>query len=111
MAAHGPQPTLVGLESMRRFRLCQHTKDNGEFCGSPAMRGKNYCYFHLKVVCRRRRMERRARTQQLLAEAKLYQDRILALNSHAMNNLSHYSLANSQPSVTCAERGEGVDIT
>jgi hypothetical protein len=39
---------------MRRFRLCQHTKDNGELCGSPAMRGKNYCYFHLEVVRRRR---------------------------------------------------------
>jgi hypothetical protein len=64
---------------MRRFRLCQHTKDNGELCGSPAMRRKNYCYFHLEVVARRRRMAARARRQKVLTEAKAYDDRILGL--------------------------------
>ena len=92
---------------MRRFRLCQHTKDNGELCGSPAMRRKNYCYFHLEVVRRRRRLACMARTRRLLAEAKLYDDRILALNSHAMNILSPYSRANPQPSRICTEEGEG----
>ena len=28
-------------------RQCEHIKINGEFCGSPALRGRNYCYFHL----------------------------------------------------------------
>ena len=67
---------------MRRFRFCQHTEDDtAKRCGSPAMRGKHYCYFHLEVVSRRRRLARMARIRQLLAEAKLYDDRILALNS------------------------------
>jgi len=56
---------------MRRVRLCQHTKDDGKLCGSPAMRRKNYCYFHLEAVRRRRRLALMARTRRLLAEAKL----------------------------------------
>jgi len=92
---------------MRRFRLCQHTKDNGELCGSPAMRGKNYCYFHLEVVGRRRRLARMARTRRLLAEAKLYDDKILGLKSYAMNILSPYSRANSRQSGICTQEGEG----
>ncbi len=27
---------------------CQHIKDNGVRCGSPALRGKDLCYFHLR---------------------------------------------------------------
>ncbi len=99
---------------MRRFRLCQHTKDNGELCGSPAMRGKNYCYFHLEVVRRRRRLARMARERQLLAEAKLYDDRILGLNSYAVSILGHYSRVNSQPPGICTQQGEGgepADVT
>jgi hypothetical protein len=83
---------------MRRFRLCQHRKDNGELCGSPAMRKKNYCYFHLEVVHRRRRLACMMRTRQVLAEAKLCDDRILGLNSYATNILGTYWRANSQPS-------------
>jgi len=52
---------------MRRFRFCQHTKDNGESCASPAMRKQRYCYFPLEVVRRRRRLAQMARRQQLLA--------------------------------------------
>jgi len=29
-----------------RIRRCHHVKVNGEQCGSPALRGKCYCYFH-----------------------------------------------------------------
>jgi hypothetical protein len=25
---------------------CQHIRMNGRRCGSPALRGENYCYFH-----------------------------------------------------------------
>jgi len=93
---------------MRRFRLCQHTKDNGEFCGSPAMRKKSYCHFHLEVVLRRRRLARMARARQLLAEAKLYDDKILDVNSYAMNLLGPYGRANYLQSQTYPSRkGEG----
>jgi hypothetical protein len=42
---------------MRRLKLCQHTKDNGELCGSPALRRKSCCYYHDEL---RRRERRRA---------------------------------------------------
>ena len=92
---------------MRRFRLCQHAKDDGELCGSPAMRRKNYCYFHREVVRRRQRLAGFARRRQLLTEAKHYDDRILALNSHALNILGPYSRATSRESGICAEEGGG----
>jgi len=27
--------------------LCHHFKKNGELCRSPALRGCDYCYFHI----------------------------------------------------------------
>jgi hypothetical protein len=39
-------------------RQCEHIKANGEFCGSPALRGRHYCYFHLTQIGRRLRAER-----------------------------------------------------
>jgi hypothetical protein len=38
------------------MRNCEHIKVNGQFCGSPALRGRNYCYFHLADVGRRLRI-------------------------------------------------------
>ena len=40
------------------MRTCKHLKANGEFCGSPALRGRDYCYFHLTVLGRRLRMQK-----------------------------------------------------
>ena len=34
--------------------ICQHIKDNGIRCGSPALRGRNLCYFHDKEYRRHR---------------------------------------------------------
>ncbi len=31
---------------MSEVRRCQYTKEDGEQCGSPAQRGKLFCYFH-----------------------------------------------------------------
>lgn len=42
----------------KKARQCEHVKVNGEFCGSPALRGRNYCYFHLNFIGRRMRAER-----------------------------------------------------
>ncbi len=41
-------------------RHCEHVKANGHFCGSPAMRGRNYCFFHLNHIGQRLRVERYA---------------------------------------------------
>jgi hypothetical protein len=40
------------------MRTCEHIKSNGEFCGSPALRGRAHCYFHLSVLGRRLRMQK-----------------------------------------------------
>ncbi len=46
-------------------RQCQHIKSNGEFCGSPSLRGRNYCYFHLTHIGRRLRAERQFQQSQV----------------------------------------------
>ena len=28
---------------------CDHLKEDGVYCDSPALRGRNYCYFHLNL--------------------------------------------------------------
>jgi hypothetical protein len=40
------------------MRTCKHVKANGEFCGSPALRGRAHCYFHLTVLGRRLRTQK-----------------------------------------------------
>src|ERR1019366_695582 len=40
------------------MRTCEHIKSNGEFCGSPALRGRACCYFHLTYVGRRLRTQK-----------------------------------------------------
>lgn len=50
---------LAGMpRAARKPRQCEHIKTNGEFCGSPAMRGRLHCYFHLTLIGRRLRAER-----------------------------------------------------
>jgi hypothetical protein len=31
------------------YELCEHIKDNGVRCGSPAVSGEHYCYFHSRA--------------------------------------------------------------
>ncbi len=40
------------------MRTCKHIKANGEFCGSPPLRDREYCYFHLTVLGRRLRTQK-----------------------------------------------------
>jgi len=55
---------ILNVGAANRPRQCEHVKSNGEFCGSPALRGRNYCYFHLTHIGRRLRAERsQARAQ------------------------------------------------
>ena len=42
------------------MRHCEHVKSNGHFCGSPALRGRNYCFFHLTHIGRQLRAEQHA---------------------------------------------------
>ena len=35
------------------YATCDHLKEDGVYCDSPALRGQNFCYFHLNVRARR----------------------------------------------------------
>ncbi len=45
------------------MRNCEYLKPNGEFCGSPALRGRDHCHWHLICVARRLRAEKQEATQ------------------------------------------------
>jgi len=34
-------------------KICEHIKDNGIRCGSPAMRGRHFCYYHSRNLAGR----------------------------------------------------------
>jgi hypothetical protein len=36
---------------MSNPRTCTHIKVTGTRCGSPALRGEDYCYFHYRMLC------------------------------------------------------------
>ena len=40
------------------FRTCDHLKEDGVYCDSAALSGKNFCYFHLNLRGRRLKMAR-----------------------------------------------------
>jgi len=35
------------------YKYCQHVRENGTFCASGAVKGRAYCYFHLRTRARR----------------------------------------------------------
>src|SRR5450631_2100247 len=41
--------------------ICHHLKEDGVYCGSPALKGRNYCYFHLNLRGRRLKSARARR--------------------------------------------------
>ena len=93
---------------MKGCKLCQHTKDDGKLCGSPAMRGKRYCYFHLEVIRRRKRLANIAWFRSLLVDPNLNDDKVLGLIRYAHNILTAYFHVTSSPSRICAGEGRGV---
>ena len=40
------------------IRTCHHLMEDGVYCDSPALRGQNFCYFHLNVLGRHLKMSR-----------------------------------------------------
>ena len=47
-----------------RARTCDYVKPNGHLCGSLALRGRDYCHFHVTSVQR----QLRAETQRAIAQ-------------------------------------------
>ncbi len=50
------------------LRTCDHLKEDGFYCKSPVLKGRDYCYFHLKLRGRRLNM---ARARALAADQPL----------------------------------------
>ncbi len=46
---------------------CQHVKDDGALCHAIAMRNRDYCYFHLDLLQRRKRIQRNRQTAKTIA--------------------------------------------
>ena len=46
---------------MTQFESCRHVKPDGVYCGSPALRDRKYCYYHLMERARRLRRARALR--------------------------------------------------
>ena len=48
-------------ETMTQHESCRHVKEDGAYCGSPALRDRKYCYYHLAQRGRRLRRARALR--------------------------------------------------
>ena len=46
---------------MTQYETCRHVKEDGAYCGSPALRERKYCYYHLMQRARRLRRARALR--------------------------------------------------
>lgn len=40
------------------YPTCNHLKEDGVYCASPALHNQNFCYFHLNIRARRLQMAR-----------------------------------------------------
>jgi len=47
-----------------QYRTCDHLKENGIYCGSPALYGRNYCHYHMNSRGRRLARAQTLRTGQ-----------------------------------------------
>src|SRR5664279_6103857 len=61
---------------MTQYETCRHVKEDGAYCGSPALRERKYCYYHL--------MQRASR----LRRARALRDNVpYRLEIHSLDNL------------------------
>ena len=57
------------------IKTCDHVKENGRCCGSPAVTDRDYCHFHLTIRGRRLKMARaRARGERCRVELPPLED-------------------------------------
>jgi hypothetical protein len=52
ISAHLPFCLYWGKTFMA-YKYCQHVRENGIFCASGAVKGRAFCYFHLRTRARR----------------------------------------------------------
>src|SRR3954469_25747841 len=59
---------------MKSIRRCHYIKTNGEVCGSPALRGRGYCYFPHEAAKRTQRRARFASLNTIDIEVPAFED-------------------------------------
>jgi hypothetical protein len=59
---------------MKSTRRCHYIKTNGEVCGSPALRGRGYCYYHHEAAKRDQRRARFASLNSIDVELPQFED-------------------------------------
>ncbi len=69
-----PSPAPISEPRLDRYHrvLCCHIKPNGQPCGSPALTGRKYCYFH--YLWRTERPRRRSQPKTRLGQLPLLED-------------------------------------
>src|SRR5271169_55003 len=68
------------------YRTCDHLKEDGVYCSSPALRDKRYCHFHLTIRARRVQAARiRLRGDLVYGDPQRFQMPILD-NMHAVQS-------------------------
>src|SRR5271157_1834312 len=69
------EPKPVAPKEPVVIKTCNHIRENGAFCRSAAVTGRDYCHFHLGVLGRRLKMARaRARGQRWRLELPPLED-------------------------------------
>src|SRR5271165_2427627 len=71
------------------FRTCNHLKEDGVPCGSPALRGKKLCYYH------QRDHKRRHYAAGVLRRADILGPRLPRMKSHADIQVALYQVMNA----------------
>jgi hypothetical protein len=108
---------------MKGVKLCQHVKDDGVLCGSPALKRRSCCYFHIELRRRRKRMARARLVYGNVAELpkearslieqinKLLETENLRRNSFENKTLRDTLGLKPAGSRLCETMGEGVGTT
>ena len=52
---------MKGNLAIMQYETCRHVKEDGTYCGSPSLRDREYCYYHLTERGRRLRRARALR--------------------------------------------------
>src|SRR5215469_8021204 len=59
--ANGEWRIASGSKGIMQYQTCSHIKEDGTYCGSPALQSHKYCHHHLKARGRRLRRARALR--------------------------------------------------
>ena len=84
------------------YPTCDHLKEDGVYCDSPALRGQSFCYFHLSARARRMQMaQARRRGESCRIQLPVLED-MHAVQSSLMQVLASIPSAPASCSTPCS---------